>query len=249
MKHQAIALLATVLLVGGCSGSEPVSKTQTSPPTAAEELDAAVRAAARALIDVPGASATEFTYGDGGTLSTTRWLQWSANGDVILVVAGIADVGGLVQVRGNLMVASSGAAGDKSWGREAPPLESRGDPGVAFNLDLPAMANGSILRSLDGMAVAEVQVTSEATADGGILWSLSNPLRGATATREWLIDAAGVLRYYSLTSDSTEPVFEAFTSVEAQFDPVSEPAPVLLPEEGTSLDLTQLGLPADLPLP
>ena len=147
------------------------------------------------------------------------------------------------------MVASTGAAGDKSWAREAPPIESRGDPGVAFNLDLPAMANGSVLRSLDGMAVADVQVKRETTTDGGTRWTLSNPLKGATATREWLVDADGVLRGYSLTSDSVEPIFETLASVEAQFDPISDPTSFTLPTEGSALDLDDLGLPADIPLP
>ncbi len=72
MKQLRIALRGTILLAGACSGNSDIQTVASPPPTPAEELDAAVRSAARALIDVPGASATESRYGDNGSLTTTR---------------------------------------------------------------------------------------------------------------------------------------------------------------------------------
>jgi hypothetical protein len=264
MRTQTATLIAAALLVlSGCSGSDQVETTTTSAATTTvadattttqsdreptAEMSDAVGAAARALLNVPGMRATRLIYDENGGLATTFWLDWRANGDLALLVVTDAQIGGLAQVGERLLSAASSDTRSEPWTAEEPPLPA-GDPGVAINFDLAALAGGGLAAELAEIPRHELEVESGPTSDGGTRWIVRFPFGDATATREWTIDADGRLRSYLLTSDSAGPIFGAFATAEFRFDPLTDPPPISLPTAGTDLDTAAFDLPENLPLP
>jgi hypothetical protein len=263
LKRIAIASVAVGLILTSCSSnvqppattapttSTTVGATTTTQPdlSPASDVSDAVGAAAQALLELPAMQALHVDYDENGNSTSARWLDWRDNGDLVLIVATRLEIGGIAQVGEELLTAATSEFRNEPWTAEQPPLPAGGNPGIVLALDLVGLAAGDLLEQLTAVPADTVEIENETTDDGGSRWMVRHPFGDAIAIREWTIDSGGRLRSYLLTSDTAAPIFGAFATSEFHFDPLPDPLPIVLPKEGTDLDIQAFDLPEDLPLP
>lgn len=264
-RKAAIATVVTALaLATGCSGEDAAPGTSGPPqPTTVEELDAAIRPAAVALLDAPGFETTVLRFGEERKLDKTTWLDYRSAGQH---VSFLATIGGTfdrighsawIQVGGERYCATSGISScgvgeggtDGLWTRRGPAPTGPEVDRIPIGLDLAAMAEGSTLNSAAEVPDVAMELTKQVMADGGTVWTWTAPFLDGDATRSWTVDRDGVLVAHSLRSETVPIDLVAATALEFEFTIVENPAPIVPPDVGSALDLAKLGLPGDLPRP
>ena len=138
-----VTAVLALLVMGGACGDSGEGDASTI-----DDLDAALQAAAQALLDAPGVRAASLSYGKDGSVLVTRWSDSRPNGDfaVVTVVedeAGLAETGAIIQVGGDVFTAISAVDGGEPWSAisaSAPP------PGtLPIGFDLGGVANGQVV--------------------------------------------------------------------------------------------------------
>lgn len=260
-RHVAGTLVAVALaLAAGCTDNDGVPETSGPLENATvEDLDAALRPAAAALLDGSALDTTRRIFGLSGGLDSTVWLDLRSNGDYILVgSAGDTakpNVTAWVQTEQGLFCATSGfgscgegeLSGDELWTLQDPRTidsERRQSP---LGFDLGAIAEGSPFSDADEAAAGEMDLTKQVLAGGATVWTWSGPWRNGNVTRSWTIDHDGVLFAASVQPDPAIAV--AVPATEYEFTIVDDPDPITPPEVGMPLDLGMLGVPENVKQP
>lgn len=276
MIRVVVAALSAILALASCSDSDDTitavpeaptttaSTPTTSPETPAsptlQDLDAAVRTAARTLIDTADLGAISFEYGEGGALVQTSWADVRGNGDKFFYFASSSADGEVrssaaqIVVNGERFCASSGPATcSPRPAEENQPWLSVGssEPGSAslLSLDLLGMANGRTASDLVDVPLADITVTVENLPAGGTVWTLNTPTVGDRITRTWHIGENGFLESLGLRSDTGSLILGTHTAYEYTFMRLVDPDPIEAPQLRTPLDVNSLKLPPDFLLP
>ena len=263
LTRVATLIVTATLALGACdSGEEPqpastaprattttggVATTTSPEPNPAAAISEAVAAAAQALLEQPSVQAIHLEYDEEDVLTKTAWIDWRASGDFLLVAASQMEIGAVAQVAESLQTAARSDLRSEPWAGEEPPLPTA-DIGLLLAFDLAGLARGTIADEVADVPSAAIEVANEVGDDGATRWTMRLPFGEATAIREWTIDGDGVLRSYSLSSDSAGPLFGAFAVAEFRFNPVLDAEPITLPQVGTELEVAAI-LPPDVPLP
>ncbi len=231
-------LLAACLLVAACGDSGGTPDV--------ERLEQAVQQAAEALLDQPAFEAVAIRLGEDRAVVRADWLDYRASGDYRLVTAALADPGdeastvALVQVGDRFSSAQRGPGGNEPWAAvDAEPFD-----GIPLGLDLAGIAAGTATPIADLEEGAEV---GRDESDGVVRWTLARPRGDDRLLESWIVDPDGVLRSYSIRTESGDFIAGVDTAFEYSFNPVA-PAEITAPEPGTALDVGALGTPGDLPL-
>lgn len=240
----AMGALLVVLLLAACGGDEESDAT-LGPPQAMtiDDLDAAVRPAARALLDAAGLEATSIYFGFDDPEEVVRydWFDYRANGDNTFVINRLDEATAVVRVGNMSYTAASG--------KEAAPWSL----GEATADVLPPrdtveqLAQGSIL-AMPADSPTLFTVTRREAEDGSNVWRFAGIADdGVTevALFEWIIDRDGVLWFSRIESDQM-PLLGSTRAMVTRYAIPDRDEPIQPPTLGAPLDLESLGVPEEL---
>jgi hypothetical protein len=253
--------LATTSTAEPATAAPPETSTTAADPAAQAiaELDAAIRSGAQLLLDTPDLGVTSLEFGESGVHIQTKWEDRRANGDQLLFSATPFAEGlqllANVWVGGERFCATSGPSLCETSGTADQPWQSFGstDPEAVFGDPLlVGWAEGRALIDLQDLRSEDIAVTTETDDEGGTLWRLITPFAFAAdeqIIRQWRFRADGFLQMYEIRSESGIMFAGTISAHEMAFVELDNPAPLIPPELGTSLEIDSLNLPQDLVLP
>jgi hypothetical protein len=268
MSRVAAFVLLCTLSLAACSGDG--SDATAGPPEviSIDQLNAAVRPAAQAVLDAPAVQVTTLWFDPDGEHIRTDWLDHREDNTYIhredntYMLVGQAfgptdddvDEMAWIQLADTRFCASSGAdlycdiedpQTDEPWAPQEAPGVPENMTQLPISLDLEGMARDGT--SVEGFGADQIKTTLQPGLDGGIVWTVETPSDDGAFTRGWKIDADGVLLSYTVGSDGGAP-FGLYSRSQFEFLILADPAPILPPAVDTPLDLDALGLPPGLPL-
>lgn len=248
MQSRLVAVFAIVLLLAGCGGSSQPTAGPEEPATVAE-LDAAVQAAAQALLGSESLpiAVVYFDFTDREKIVRYEWIDYRRGGAVLAI--------------DNELDASGAAAlsrSDGAW-RTASATADLAEPWRASpDLGEPLNAIGS-LALLDEMldqttpvatahdADIDHEVVRQGASDNSELWTLTIPYSdGLVTTRQWIINPDGVLQFHRIFTDAAPFAGNVGTIIFEYGVDDSDAGPIIVPELGTPLQLDELGIPETL---
>lgn len=270
-----VAALALVLGPGRTVGPAPTSSpapTSTTTAGTVEELHAELTAAVEALRAAPGVRGQQ-SASLRDSLGSATWFDWRANGDHVVVTRTDLDV----TQTGWWMdpFASPPANGERvgTWiavsvgdrylesGRhdgwderprvEAPRIVSYGTGILTGEIDPAEPLTGLVLGSPN---LSAGTLERRAETDGRITWTAETPWREGTVIQRWRIAAGGSLQAWTWDAvgvrlDPDGAFNGNVTSAVLEFEVLTDPAPIPVPDLGDIPDASDFGLPADFPLP
>ncbi|MCP4308869.1 MAG: hypothetical protein GY788_29140 [bacterium] len=259
--RRLVAVLALATLAStACSGDGSESTVGPAEVISIDQLNAAVRPAAQAILDAPAIQVTTQWFDPDGEHVRTDWLDYRDEGTYVLLGQSIGsptdDVDEIawVQLADARFCASAGPdmycdvdnpATAESWAQQetaAIPADSA-QPPVA--LDLLGMANDGT--NVAGFGADQIKTTLQPGLDGEIVWTVETSLDEGSFTRVWRIDADGVLVSYTVGADSGAPL-GLYSRSRFEFVIPAKPTPIEAPDLDAPLDLDTMGLPPGLPL-
>lgn len=255
----SVLILATIVSAA-CSGDG--SDATAGPPEviSMEQLNAAVRPAAQAVLDAAAVQVTTQWFDPDAQHVRTDWLDhredntYTVLGQTVSAPDGDINEMAWIQLADARYCASSGAdmycdvedpETNEAWApQETPAIESSSGQ-LPIALDLAGMARDGT--TIEGFGADQIKTTLQPELNGEIVWTVTTPLDDGFFTRVWRIDADGALLSYTVGSDDGTP-FGLYSRSQFDFVILANPTPISPPDLDTPLDLDTLGLPSGLPL-
>ena len=237
------------LLIAGCSGADSTPVTTAAPETRTiTQLDAAVRAAAQALLDLGDVDATTvyFDRNDPERIYRYDWMTSRSNGDHIVVSSDLDQmaVAAFIQAGSDRYSASVIDNESQPWSRFGPALSP--PQGTIPLLIATEIANGAVSDLAEGPG--EIEIIRQAASDGSELWRLTRSPEDdgeVISAFEWVIDRDGLLWFYR--SENNEVTIDELVGASIiGFSVTQDPKPIEAPSAGATLNLAELGVPEDL---
>lgn len=225
--------LATTLLVAGCASND-VTVGDVEPATVAE-LNTAVHDASSALQakeSIPIA-VIYFTEEEPERAIRYEWIDFRRGGQALAVYRDLET---------EHTVAVSLSTGGWMNATDTQPWQPDSSPETAFER-IPAVALLGRLSGEDISTTITPTITRQRASDGSELWTLRED--GGATTREWIINPEGLLQFYRISNPegldlgASKIIYEYGVSDE-------DPAPIVVPEPESSLDLDELEIPPAL---
>lgn len=270
-----VIAVALSLVLGSGRPVGPAPSAAPSATTSAgtvEELEFELAAAVDALRVAPGVRGQQ-TEALTDALAVAVWFDWRSNGDYVVVQRNDLDVirAGSATVTGEgistsifvltgdrfLFSAFATPGSTPPWQNvprdQAPPVVTLGTGLLAGESDpadptkpltvlssMPDIPTGSIERRLD--------------ADGRVTWTAETLWRGGTAIQRWQIAPNGMFRSWTFdlvgaTLDPNGEFEDNVTSMSLEFEALTDPRPIFVPDLADEPDPADFGLPDDFPLP
>lgn len=231
----------------------PTSVASSADGLAREDLDAALQAAANALLATPAFEGGLVTRVEGEVV-TRAWGRQMAGFrrvefvqfDLVGAAGGTPGTDPRVRTTATVFVddvryeASRGPDGDRPWATSdafgtATELNSA-RTAVTWGLTLEGMAEGHYTSGLDVESIAV-----DEAPDGTTTWRMTDEEGGR---KEWDVAADGHLQAYRMQTDEDAEPFAR--SWDLRFRVADTDPPVVAPEEGTPLDLDRFDVWDDL---
>lgn len=251
------AVVAMALMAGACSGERLESAPIVIEPAAsvtASDLDAAVRVASAALLDVAGIEVVQVEEVDG-VVASRLWMDYRPefgefvaieSVDTLIRSRGRDEDGGVLTTTsifvGNSLFQAVAGSADMPQAASTPwQAKDRVDPEEAHDFLCPFI-------DLTGMAAGEYTSDRTAldtyrreTASGGTEWILVSPFGEGTTTQRWLIDEKGNLETYSVAFEGDRTALDGPegvpSTVQVTFTPIGGADPIAEPTVGEPLEL------------
>ncbi len=248
MRRILITIALTSSLLAACGGNEPTAGPEEEATIA--ELEEAVGGAAMALLEnesVPIA-VIYFGYDDREQIVRYDWIDYRSNGDVLAIYNYLVSVDtiGLSRSQSQWSMARISAEETSPWEAE-PTLGTVREtlPTIGQLIVMTEAATAEFNPTNPSLAN---QVTRQGASDGSELWSLVVPRDAETTlvTAQWIISPDGLLQFHRLFSEATPLSSRAGTIIYEYGIDDKGPDPIIVPQQGTSLVLNDLGIPQAL---
>lgn len=249
MFRKLIALVTVALVLAACGQSEP--DVLPEEPATVDELDAAVHSAALALLsgDTLPVAVIFFGLEDREEIVRYDWVDYRSETEEILAVTRHLDrteTVALSLTQGEWAEARISDAESYNW-RAAMDLGAVSDETwvLARLLDMTTQETREVTEHDAGLAVT---VTRQGATDGSELWTLVIPedSESVRANHQWIINPDGVLQFYRQYQETT-PLDGGVGAMVFEFGVENDdPEPIFVPELGTPLLLSDMGIPPAL---
>jgi hypothetical protein len=248
VKVKAAVALVVALSLTACSlagsGSGDAAPSQ---PASGDDLNRAVAAAAASLLESPqiNIAVVYFDFDNPDEISRYDWTVFQQQGDFLDIHNDVrqASTIAVTRINGELLSARTGKLATESWTSTPDLWVPDTVPGPVGQLR--DLAGVGVQRMTDDLTGEPGETTRQVGEDGSELWRIVfSAETDREASLEWIINSDGILQFHRVRSTSI-PIQGAETLV-FEYGVVDDPEPMTAPEVGTALDITDLGIPAEL---
>lgn len=248
-----VAGLAMVLVVAGCGpGAPSAPEAATTEAVEPDQLEQAVADAAGTLLDAAAVETGLVSRTPDGEPNIVRWtvrvdedthksVQVRRREGDAIVPAGVDVIAQVVTDGGNASAGLSPGIHRGPWTRHEGkhmPVWREGSPDNPLQL-----ASGDVLTTEADDVDASVRWAADGTATWTATWQADEGVR--TLTYSWTVAPDGHLSEHQATFSGSDGEVHERT----RFEPKQAAPAITLPTEGAELELDQLGIWPDLPLP